>query len=125
MARTSHLALLRTPQAAKHARELRRSLTRVERRLWTHLRAKRFHGWHIRRQVPIGRYVADFVCEKARVIVEVDGGQHSESVASDAQRTQWLESQGYRVLRYWNNEVLQNLEGVLETLLAALNKNAG
>jgi very-short-patch-repair endonuclease len=71
--------------------------------------------------VPLGPYVADFVCFDARLIVEVDGGQHAEQVRTDAKRTAWLESQGYRVLRFWNNEVLGNTEGVISAIRSALN----
>ena len=120
MARVSHLSTLRSAEAAEHAFELRRSLTRVERRLWYHLRAKRFQGFKIRRQVPLGPYVVDFLCERAKLIIEADGGQHAERLEQDAKRTRWIEAQGYRVIRYWNNEVMRNLEGVLLTILDAL-----
>jgi very-short-patch-repair endonuclease len=79
-------------------------------------------GTHFRRQVPIGPYVADFACMAARLIVEVDGSQHGSEAGTqkDAQRTQWLEQEGYRVLRFWNNEVMRNIKGVLEAIHVAL-----
>ena len=100
-------------------------MTDAESRLWYYLRARRFFGWKFRRQVPLGRYVADFLCEDAMLIVEIDGGQHAGMVAEDSERTRWLESRGYRVIRYWNNEVLGNIEGVLTTLSPALSQGRG
>ena len=100
-------------------------MTDAEHRLWYYLRGRRLAGWKFRRQVPLGDYVADFLCEDARLIVEVDGGQHSELRAEDAERTRWLESQGYRVVRFWNNEVLGNTAGVLEALTPALSQGRG
>ncbi len=93
-------------------------MTDAERRLWRELRARGL-GAKWRRQQPIGSYIADFVCQQARLIVEVDGGQHCESEA-DERRTAWLESVGYRVLRFWNNEVLENTDGVLIRVAEAL-----
>jgi len=93
-------------------------MTDAERRLWRELRAGGLNAkW--RRQQPMGNYIADFVCQQARLIVEVDGGQHCESEA-DERRTAWLESLGYRVLRFWNNEVLENIDGVLMRITQAL-----
>ena len=93
-------------------------MTDAERRLWVELRARGLGGkW--RRQQLIGRYIADFVCQSARLIVEVDGGQHSESEA-DVRRTTWLEGAGYRVVRFWNYDVLENVEGVLMRIAEAL-----
>jgi very-short-patch-repair endonuclease len=100
-------------------------MTDAEQRLWYHLRASRFEGWKFRRQVPVGDYVVDFLCEEARVIVEVDGGQHAERAKRDAARTQRLAAQGYAVLRFWNNDVLENMEGVLATLSPALSQGRG
>ena len=82
------------------------------------LRAHRLDGLSFRRQVPIGRFVVDFVCQDRRLIIELDGGQHAESVA-DMERDRWLQSKGYRVLRFWNSDVLKNRMGVLETILEA------
>jgi len=95
-------------------------MTDAERTLWYYLRAGRFQGRKFRRQVPLGRYVVDFLCEEARLIVEVDGGQHAEQVERDSARTQWLRAQGYAVIRFWNNDVLENVEGVLATLSPAI-----
>jgi len=87
--------------------------------LWKLLRAKRLEGWKFRRQLPIGRYIVDFACPSARLIVEADGGQHSEN-ARDAVRDRWLVSQGWRVIRFWNTDILTNEEGVLSAVLASL-----
>jgi len=100
-----------------NSQALRRSLTDAERKLWGALRARQLVGAKFRRQVPIGAYVADFLCRDARLVVEVDGGQHAES-ARDQYRDRWFNDNGFRVLRFWNNEVLGNLEGVL-TMIAA------
>jgi very-short-patch-repair endonuclease len=98
-------------------------MTDAEQRLWKHLRLKQVDGRHFRRQVPIGPYVVDFACLEAKVLIEVDGGQHAEALDYDASRTSWLEAHGYQVLRFWNNDVLSNTDGVLslirETLLTA------
>ncbi|GIL06493.1 MAG: DNA methylase [Betaproteobacteria bacterium] len=102
------------------ARALRRSSTDAERLLWSKLRDRRLNGYKFKRQVPIGRYVADFVCLERMLIVEVDGGQHADRVASDRERTKELEALGYRVLRFWNNEVMGNLQGVQQTILREL-----
>ena len=103
------------------ARQLRKQPTDAETHLWSRLRRKQLDGFRFRRQVPLGPYVADFACLDARLVVEVDGGQHAER-AADTARTAWLESQGYRVLRFWNNDVLGNADGVVETIRSALAK---
>ena len=90
------------------ARTLRYEMTEAERRLWQILRLRQTKGHRFRRQVPIGPFIADFVCHEERLIVEVDGGQHDPSSAAEASRTRFLEGEGYRVLRFWNNEVLDN-----------------
>ena len=105
---------------AHRARSLRRDSTEAERAFWNQVRDRRLGGHRFGRQVPIGPYIADFVCSTARLVVEVDGGQHQERVTADEQRTQWLEREGYRVLRVWNNDVLRNMAGVLEAVLAEL-----
>ena len=102
------------------ARNLRRDSTDAERAFWNRVRAKRLSGYKFRRQVPIGPYIVDFVCPVAKLVVELDGGQHQEQTAADHERTQWLESEGYRVLRVWNRDVLGNTSGVLEAVLAEL-----
>jgi very-short-patch-repair endonuclease len=101
------------------AKVLRRNLTDAEKKLWLILRDRRLAGWKFRRQVPLGPYVVDFYCSRAKLIVEADGGQHADSVR-DKIRTTWLNQNGYRVKRYWNNEVLGNPEGVIIDLLANL-----
>jgi very-short-patch-repair endonuclease len=83
-------------------------MTVAERRVWQILRLHQMKGYKFRRQVPIGRYIADFVCHGARLIVEIDGGQHDRSSSEEGSRTHFLKGQGYRVLRFWNNEVLEN-----------------
>jgi very-short-patch-repair endonuclease len=105
---------------SRNARDLRKSSTDAERRLWSRLRNKQLDGFRFRRQQPIGPYVVDFYCSDASLIVEVDGGQHDANQARDAVRTKWLEDQGYRVLRFWNNDVLANTEGVPLTIREAL-----
>ena len=103
-----------------HAKEMRKAPTDAEHRLWSLLRAKRLSGWKFRRQQPIGHFIADFVCYEARLVIEVDGSQHAESTR-DEMRDKWLSSQGFRVLRFWNNVVLENEDGVVAAILAALN----
>jgi very-short-patch-repair endonuclease len=100
------------------ARALRGNMTDAEKRIWFRLRAHRFDGASFRRQFPIGAYVVDFVCLESRLIVEIDGGQHSEN-QKDTARDAWLRSQGFRVLRFWNHDVLSNTEGVLEQIAKA------
>jgi adenine-specific DNA-methyltransferase len=102
------------------ARKLRRSSTDVERKLWHRIRDKQIEDFRFRRQRPIGKYIVDFVCLDAMLIIEVDGSQHAEAIAADVARTQFLESLGYRVVRFWNNEVIDNVEGVLERVREAL-----
>jgi very-short-patch-repair endonuclease len=103
------------------ARAMRLAPTDAERRLWWHLRHRlAVQRSHFRRQVRLGHYIVDFACHQLRVAIEIDGGQHAEQVARDARRTKFLESQGYRVLRFWNNEVLANIDGVLEVIHSAI-----
>ena len=106
----------RTPRA----RELRVNSSDAERKLWSVISNRRLEGYKFRRQHPIDRYFADFACVEAKLIVEIDGRQHIERAAYDAERTRVLEVCGWQVLRFWNNEVLQNLDGVGEAILAAL-----
>ncbi|MBV9019053.1 MAG: endonuclease domain-containing protein [Alphaproteobacteria bacterium] len=101
---------------------LRRNMTEAERRIWQILRLHQISGYKFRRQVPLGRYIADFVCHEARLIVEIDGGQHDHLSPREAERTAFLQSEGYRVLRFWNNEVLQNLEGVHAVIAGELGR---
>jgi very-short-patch-repair endonuclease len=113
--------------ADERARYLRRNQTNAERKLWVYLRELKQEGFHFRRQCPVGPYVADFLCYSVRVVVEVDGGQHgtSEGIEHDRRRDEWFVKNGYRVLRYWNSDVLANTEGVMETILSALNEDKG
>jgi very-short-patch-repair endonuclease len=106
--------------STQRARELRANMTEAERRLWRSLRARGL-GVKFRRQVPVGRYIADFLCVQKRLIVEVDGSQHFENTY-DAVRDGFLNAAGYKVLRFWNNEVLQNTEGVLQVIKRELEK---
>jgi very-short-patch-repair endonuclease len=109
--------------ASDFARQLRRDLTDAERCLWKHLRAHRFAGdpgGPGRRQEPIGQYVVDFVSHRSRLVVELDGGRHAVEVDHDRERTRWLESRGYRVVRLWDNTVLTETEPVLEAIGLAL-----
>jgi very-short-patch-repair endonuclease len=102
------------------ARAMRGAPTDIELRLWRLLRDRRLNGIKLRRQVPVGPHIVDFLCVGAKLIVEADGSQHAES-RGDNIRDAYLESQGWKVLRFWNNEVLQNREGVLETIFAHAN----
>jgi very-short-patch-repair endonuclease len=101
---------------------MRHEPTEAERVLWQHLRHLDVAGSHFRRQATIGAYFADFACHAARLVIEIDGGQHNEAagLARDAKRTAELEARGYCVLRFWNNDVLGNVEGVMETIAAAV-----
>jgi very-short-patch-repair endonuclease len=103
-----------------HARALRKSQTDAEAILWSRLRNRQMAGRKFRRQVPLLGYVADFASLDAKVIIELDGGQHAEQLEADEKRTRALEAVGFIVLRFWNADVLANLEGVLETIHATL-----
>ncbi|WP_035382769.1 endonuclease domain-containing protein [Ferriphaselus sp. R-1] len=99
-----------------NAKSLRRNQTEAEQRLWYHLRAHRFMGLKFKRQKPLGRYVVDFVCMEAKLVIELDGGQHLDQVGCDRVRDAWLKSQGFTVLRFWNNELMSEMETVLERI---------
>jgi very-short-patch-repair endonuclease len=103
----------------QRARDLRKNSTDAERHLWYHLRASRF-GFKFKRQVPIGTYIVDFVCLEKRLIIELDGGQHIDNQIYDTKRTDWLMTQGFKVLRFWNNDVFQQMPSVLEIITSAL-----
>ncbi len=105
-------------EKTRRARALRQSSTDAERSLWSRLRARQILQLKFVRQEPLGPYIADFLCRECRLIVEVDGSQHADS-ARDRARDQWLGAHGYRVLRFWNNDVINNIEGVLEEIAAA------
>jgi very-short-patch-repair endonuclease len=103
----------------QNARQLRQSSTDAERRMLSALRDRRLLRYKFRRQHPIGPYIVDFVCTKHALLVEIDGGQHANN-AADARRTAWLEKRGWRVMRFWNHDVLANTSGVTETIVRAL-----
>jgi very-short-patch-repair endonuclease len=100
------------------ARHLRRGATDAETALWYQLRSRRLNGYKFVRQEPIGPYTVDLICRERRLVVELDGGQHADN-ARDVARDKWLVDRKYRVLRFWNNDVLGNLAGVLETIAEA------
>ena len=104
------------------ARELRKNSTDAEKHLWQKLRNRQLEGYKFKRQVPIGHYIVDFLCVSANLIVELDGGQHTEQQAYDDKRTALLESKGFTVVRFWNDEVLQNIDSVLMALTLALSQ---
>ncbi len=115
---------MRNPTTQRRARALRNEPTDTERHLWRYLRLRQLGGFRFRRQVPIGRYVADFACMDAKLLVEVDGGQHQDN-DYDVQRDAELKAIGFTVLRFWNNQVLQETEDVLEEILRVLETTAG
>jgi len=105
------------------ARSLRRKSTDAEVLVWQHLRSRRLLGCKFRRQVPIGKYIVDFLCEDPPIIIELDGGQHMEQERYDQTRTNWLQVNGFLVLRFWNNDTAEHLEGVLESLFSTIEKS--
>ena len=111
-------------QLLKYAKTLRSTQTDAEQRLWYFLRAHRFMEMKFKRQKPVGHYIVDFICHEHNLIVEVDGGQHQDDVEYDRRRDAWLQAQGYTVLRFWNNDVMQQTEIVLEAIRAAAVGNA-
>ena len=98
------------------AKSMRRNPTDAESLLWQRLRSKQIEGVKFRRQQPIDKFIVDFITFEKRVVVELDGGQHADAANQDGERDQLLRANGFRVLRFWNNEVLQNIDGVLETI---------
>jgi very-short-patch-repair endonuclease len=107
------------PALLQRAREMRREPTEPERRLWQKVRRKQLDGYKFRRQHPIGRFILDFYCHEARLVVELDGESHAFQEEYDAARTEWLKAQGLRVLRFPNQVVMKNMEGVLAAILMA------
>ena len=102
----------------QNARELRKNMTPQERKLWNIIKNKQFYGYRFRRQFPIGRYIVDFVCRETKIIIEIDGGQHNqpEDIEYDKIRSEFLISEGYQVVRFWNNDIDKNILGVYEKL---------
>ena len=109
------------PKTRTHAIELRKELTPAERKLWTIIRNDQL-GFNFRRQHAIGNFIPDFVCIEKKLIIELDGSQHLEQEEYDKERTQYLESQGYKVIRFWNNDVINSIEGVILVVMNALEK---
>ena len=115
------LKMMNDDRQKQFARHMRAQPTDAERKLWRHLRHDiELSGSHFRRQALIGRYIVDFASRKARLVIELDGGQHNERAAIDELRTRQIEAAGYRVMRFWNHDVLENLEGVLTVIQSAL-----
>jgi very-short-patch-repair endonuclease len=106
--------------AHRFARGLRRDMTDAEAKLWPQLRGRQLQGVKFRRQMPIGRFVADFASVEAKLVIELDGGQHAEQVEADAERSAAIEAAGFLVLRFWNNDVLTNIDGVLAEIASVL-----
>ena len=104
----------------ERSRDLRKNLTDVEQKLWQKLRSKQINGHKFRRQFILGNYIVDFICLDKRLIIEVDGGQHMDNVSYDSQRDEWLKSQNFKVLRFWNNQVLNETDSVLEVIVKNL-----
>ena len=106
----------------QRARTLRKNMTKQERILWQFLRKKSINNLKFRRQYPIGKYIVDFICNENKIIIEIDGGQHNEvkNIAYDKERTKYLESKGYKVIRFWNNDIDNNIEGVYQEILKFL-----
>jgi crossover junction endodeoxyribonuclease RuvC len=108
--------------ATTHARQLRRDSTDVEKKLWQRLRSAQALGVSFRKQHPIGGYIVDFCAPSVKLVIELDGGQHADALAADRKRTAFLERQGFSVIRFWNNEVAANIDGVLQAILNAIAK---
>ncbi|HCB11674.1 MAG TPA: DNA (cytosine-5-)-methyltransferase [Cyanobacteria bacterium UBA11991] len=100
------------------AKKLRNNMTPQEKKLWYYLRNRQIYNCRFRRQSPIGNYIVDFICREKKLIIEIDGGQHNEdkNILYDQKRTEFLQSQGYTVIRFWNNEINDNIEGVLNEI---------
>ena len=106
----------------ERARSSRKNMTIAENRMWYFLRNRRLNGYKFVREYIIGNYIADFVCREKKLIIEVDGGQHAEAMEYDNKRTQFLEKEGYKVYRVWNNDVFKNTREVLEEILVLLER---
>jgi very-short-patch-repair endonuclease len=101
----------------EYARTLRKSMTDAESRMWYYLRNRRLAGYKFVRQYAIGKYIVDFICREKNLIIEVDGGQHMNAIEYDEQRSMYLKNRGYQVFRVWNNDVFNNIQGVIESIL--------
>ena len=112
-----------TPKVFGHAKKLHRNMTPAESKLWTHLRAHRLKDVHFRNQHAIGNYVVDFCAPRRKLIIGLDGSRHLEQEEYDIERTAFLESKGYRVLRFWNNQVMNEIENVLQTIFNVLEED--
>jgi very-short-patch-repair endonuclease len=99
-----------------NAQKLRRTLTDAEQKLWSHIRNRQLMGFKFRRQAPIGKYIVDFVCFEHRLVIELDGGQHAVNQDYDHSRSEWLLSQGFKVIRFWNHDVMNNIEGIKDVI---------
>jgi len=110
-----------TPKIFGHAKELHRNMTEAETKLWSHLRAHRMGSIHFRNQHAIGNYVVDFCAPRRKIIIELDGGQHLEQEDYDVERTNFLQSRGYHVLRFWNKDIMNDIDSVLRVIYATLN----
>jgi very-short-patch-repair endonuclease len=107
----------------RRAGELRKEPTPAERKLWAYLRGDKLLGYNFRRQHAIGKYIPDFCSIEAKLVVELDGSQHLQQEEYDTKRTQWLESQGYKVIRFWNGDIMKNMDGVILAIINALEDN--
>ncbi len=114
---------MRTGANTRHARSLRREMTEAEHKLWNHLRRKQLSGYHFRRQHPVGPFIVDFICLESKLVIEVDGSQHGNQ-SIDSERDDMLKEFGVRVLRFWNNDVVQRIDDVLNEILNALTPNS-
>ena len=112
---------VRGAKMKSRARALRRSMTDAEKLLWRSLRDRQMDGWKFRRQHPIRPFIVDFVCVERKLIIELDGGQHASKIWADASRSSYLRKKGYKILRFWNNQVLKETKAVLDTILVTLN----
>jgi len=108
------------PKGYERARELRKELTPAERKLWAYLRGDKLNGVNFRRQHAIGNYIVDFVSIKKKLVIELDGSQHLEQAEYDVERTKYLESRGYKVVRFWNHDVMKDMNGVFRAIETAL-----
>ena len=109
-----------TPKILHRAGELRKEPTPAEKKLWTYLRLMREDGVHFRRQHAIGKFITDFCAPRKKIVIELDGSQHLEQQEYDTERTKYFEAQGYRVLRVWNNQVMDDIEGVMRAIVLAM-----